>query len=79
MGIRAIDYALCNGCGICVDICPLDVLRVGDDGEKPVVKYLRDCQNCFHCEVKCPTKAIYVTPFRERRTPSPFAAVSRVR
>ena len=72
MGVRKIDYKLCNGCGICVDNCPMDVLRMDEETEKPVITYLRDCQSCFLCEMDCPEGAIYVTPVRERRIPLPW-------
>lgn len=70
MGIRKIDYELCNGCRICFEICPMDVLRWDERSNKPLVRYLRDCQNCFLCERDCPTGAMYVTPVRERRIPA---------
>ena len=69
MGIRRIDETLCNGCAICVDNCPLDVLRMDVQRKKAFIKYLEDCQSCFLCEKECPEKAIYVSPWRERRTP----------
>lgn len=72
MGIRKIDYTLCNGCGICVDNCPMDVLRMDKDTKRPFVKYLGDCMSCFLCERDCPETAIYVTPVRERRIPLPW-------
>ncbi len=72
MGIRKIDYQLCNGCRICVDECPMDVLRMDEKTEKAFIKYLRDCQSCFLCEIDCPVEAIYVTPDRERRIPLPW-------
>ncbi len=72
MGIRKIDYQLCTGCEICVDECPMDVLRMDKETKKPFIKYLRDCQSCFLCEVDCPVEAIYVTPDRERRIPLPW-------
>ncbi len=72
MGIRRIDYQLCNGCEICVDECPMDVLRMDEETNKPFIKYLRDCQSCFLCEIDCPVEAIYVTPDRERRIPLPW-------
>lgn len=72
MGIRKIDYQLCNACGICIDDCPMDVLRMDKEIKKPFIRYLRDCQSCFLCEEDCPKGAIYVTPDRERRTPLPW-------
>jgi NAD-dependent dihydropyrimidine dehydrogenase PreA subunit len=73
MGIRKIDRQLCVGCGICVDHCPMDVLRMDGRTRKPVIAYSRDCQSCFLCESDCPvTGAILVTPARERRIPLPW-------
>ena len=69
MGIRRIDFELCIGCGTCVDICPMDVLRMDERSKKPFIKYLRDCQSCFLCERDCPKAAIYVSPDKERRIP----------
>ena len=69
MGIRKIELSLCIGCGICVDICPMDVFRMDEDTKKPFIKYLRDCQSCFLCERDCSKGAIYVSPDKERRIP----------
>ena len=39
MSIELVDRELCNGCGICVTACPLDVIRLdtlaADKGEYP--------------------------------------------
>ncbi len=72
MGIRKIDYDLCICCDTCVDICPMDVLRLDIDTKRPFIAYLSDCQNCFLCQRDCPVDAIYVTPDRERRIPLPW-------
>ncbi|MGD0236257.1 MAG: ferredoxin family protein [Syntrophorhabdales bacterium] len=72
MGIRRIDYKVCTGCGTCVEACPMDVIRLDEKTEKPVIKYLRDCQSCFLCEMECPAGAIHVTPDREMRVPLPW-------
>lgn len=65
MGIRDIDFRLCTGCGICVDHCPLDVLRLNEKTGTAYIKYLRDCQGCFLCEHECPEDAIYCVPVFE--------------
>ena len=72
MGIRKIDENLCTGCGICVDHCSMDVLRMDDVRKKPVIMYLRDCMACFMCERDCPAGAIHVETVRERRIPLPW-------
>jgi NAD-dependent dihydropyrimidine dehydrogenase PreA subunit len=72
MGIRKIDCGRCTGCEVCVDHCPMDVIRMDEQTGKAFIKYLRDCQSCFLCELDCPAGAIYVTPERERRIPLPW-------
>ena len=69
MGIRNIDKVLCTGCGICVEQCPMDVLRMDTSGEAPkaIIQYIRDCQSCALCEEECPAEAIHVIPAFERR------------
>jgi NAD-dependent dihydropyrimidine dehydrogenase PreA subunit len=64
MAVERIDLDLCNGCGICLDVCPPDVFRMDAEQGKAVIKYPEDCNPmlCALCELNCPTQAIYVTP-----------------
>lgn len=62
--IRSIDKEKCVGCGICVERCPLDTLRLGTD-KKAYIAYPEDCMTCFLCERNCPKDAIFVHPFKE--------------
>ncbi|MCL4459707.1 MAG: 4Fe-4S binding protein [Chloroflexi bacterium] len=48
----------CTSCGLCVERCPLDCLRL-DERELPVLKYA-ECWYCGACEVECPEKALTV-------------------
>jgi NAD-dependent dihydropyrimidine dehydrogenase PreA subunit len=61
MTIERINRDLCDGCGICVDSCPTDVIRL-DVEKKASIVYPDDCQTCFLCEEDCPLEAIWVAP-----------------
>ena len=50
-----IDRDNCNGCGICVDICPLDCFGLDDD--KAFMKY-DECWYCGSCTLECPEHAM---------------------
>ena len=53
-----IDTEKCDGCGTCVDICPVEVFEIKD--EKSVVVNLDECLVCRACEVQCPDNAIEI-------------------
>jgi adenylylsulfate reductase subunit B len=46
----------CTGCGMCVEICPGDVLRMADG--KPELAYPEECWHCGACMLDCPSGAI---------------------
>ena len=49
----------CKGCGICVAVCPKNVLEL-DSKEKAVAARKQDCIACQLCEEICPDLAIEV-------------------
>jgi 2-oxoglutarate ferredoxin oxidoreductase subunit delta len=49
----------CKGCGICVAVCPKNVLEL-DKKEKAVAARKEDCIACQLCEQICPDLAIEV-------------------
>ena len=51
--------AYCKGCGICVSVCPKQVLGLGKD--KAQVVQPDQCIGCLNCEYHCPDFAITVT------------------
>ena len=52
--IATISEYLCNGCGICEKICPVDNIKLVN--EKP--EWQHKCQMCTGCLHYCPQKAI---------------------
>ena len=58
--IRTIDEANCTNCGLCVDICQMDVIRMKQPDGKVYIAYAEDCFNCRDCEFLCPYLAITV-------------------
>jgi NAD-dependent dihydropyrimidine dehydrogenase PreA subunit len=57
-----VNRAACTACGVCIEICPTDVLAADPDTGKPWAAYREDCQVCFLCEIDCPAEAIRVWP-----------------
>ncbi len=60
-----VDWTKCNGDGICVDVCPVDVFELQDiaehpDTQKSVTVREDDCILCMACVTSCPTEAIIV-------------------
>ena len=69
MPIEKVDSEKCNGCEICVDGCPMDVIRFDEEKKKAFIKYSKDCIVCYNCEQDCPVGAIYVTPQKGTMVP----------
>jgi len=60
-----VDWTKCNGDGICVDVCPVEVFELQDiaehpDTQKSVTVREDDCILCMACVTSCPTEAIIV-------------------
>ncbi|MFC2057072.1 ferredoxin family protein [Chloroflexota bacterium] len=71
MPIEKIDEIKCNGCKICVNTCPLDVIRFDESKNIAYIAYPEECDFCRLCENSCPLDCIYVSPTRLQQLPLP--------
>ena len=60
-----VDHSLCNGCGVCADVCPMNVFDIKasaehNNEEKSFSTREEDCIMCMACVSACPTQAITV-------------------
>ena len=55
--IRRTDEDLCTGCGECVDICPVQAVKL--EGDLPVIDE-EWCIGCGVCATVCPTGAVQI-------------------
>lgn len=54
-----IDKEKCTDCGVCADICPLQVFRYRPREDKtPTVQRPYECWHCNACVLDCKAKAI---------------------
>ncbi len=52
------DSKLCNGCGVCVDVCPHAVFEM--KGRLARLAHPQDCMECGACQRNCIQNAIRV-------------------
>lgn len=51
-----VDKEKCVGCGACVQACPNNAIKIGDDGKSEIDQ--EKCQKCGRCIEVCPMQAI---------------------
>ncbi|MGB5158116.1 4Fe-4S dicluster domain-containing protein [Desulfobacterium sp. N47] len=65
-----IDLNKCKGCGLCVDVCPKNVLEISTDvNEKGYFPAFQarpeNCVFCSTCCIMCPDVAISITETKD--------------
>ena len=71
LGIRgtyvAVDWDICEGCGICLKVCPAQLYEWMETSGHPTSEKKAfparesKCVQCYTCETKCPSQAIRIT------------------
>jgi len=59
----SVSAIACTGCGICVESCPMDVLRLSPTKTGAKIAYPEyggDCEACLLCVIDCAREAIKV-------------------
>ncbi len=56
--VTEIDPYLCIVCGVCVQSCQNDVIRMKRG--QAYIKYPEDCSGCCFCMEDCPREAIFL-------------------
>ena len=51
-----VDMVRCNGCGICVGLCPMENMKLNNDRVNPSNR----CTLCYRCFSQCPKKALTI-------------------
>jgi Pyruvate/2-oxoacid:ferredoxin oxidoreductase delta subunit len=67
--LRETDRERCTGCGQCVDICPVNAIKM--EGDFPVVD-LQWCIGCGVCAIPCPTSAVRLVRKSDAVPPKDF-------
>jgi heterodisulfide reductase subunit A len=66
--IATVDYARCDGCALCVEVCTfkaISVSEVDEGGERKKRAFVNDafCKGCGACAAVCPPRGIGVKHF----------------
>ncbi|MFX1340285.1 MAG: ferredoxin family protein [Promethearchaeota archaeon] len=60
-----IDSEQCDGCKICIEFCPKELLKESESTNSRMLHHVEiinseDCLGCKQCERLCPTTSIFI-------------------
>ena len=60
----------CNGCGVCIDVCPFDCLYSAPENRAIFLGKVevdeKTCVGCKLCEEVCGWEGVYIMPGKEK-------------
>ncbi len=59
-GHITLDVKRCIGCGMCVQVCPMNVYQLDTPRQKADLIHPQDCVNCNACVHRCPTHCLHI-------------------
>ena len=72
-----INSDLCISCGTCIERCPMDAIKAGDDGVSVTID--GRCIGCGVCVPTCPEEAISMVPNPDKKTEPPMTMTDMYR
>jgi heterodisulfide reductase subunit A len=79
--VSIVDEAICSGCGVCVELCPVEAIELVEEpvsavtfgvmtvisGKKKVARVIEGCIGCGSCASYCPSGAMSLQNFKDRQ------------
>jgi len=81
----AVDEHYCDGCALCVDVCPYNAITLvdkpaedGGESGKVITVNVAQCKGCGLCQGTCPKRGVYVSGFTMRQISAQIQAALAV-
>ncbi|MDI6885343.1 MAG: FAD-dependent oxidoreductase [archaeon] len=79
--VSVVDEAICSGCGVCVELCPVEAIELVEEpisavtfgvmtvisGKKRIARVVEGCIGCGSCASYCPSGAMSLQNFKDRQ------------
>jgi heterodisulfide reductase subunit A len=79
--VSVVDEEICSGCGVCVELCPVEAIELVDEpvsavtygimtvtgGKRVYARITEGCIGCGSCASLCPSSAMSLKNFKDRQ------------